>query len=182
MLYTLIQQAQSRNDSAVLQLVKQFEPLLHKYARLLKGEDAYEILLTDFVELLYKMDLSQINNPSDAALVRYIQQAISHQYIYHSKKRCSVNDNEICFADLSEAQQHELDAVYSAADQYDDIGHAQLNQVLTSKERKILLLTCVYGVSSAEIARELHVSRQHINQIKQRAIKKARKHYINMHF
>lgn len=182
MLYALIQQAQRRDDSAVLQLVKQFDPLLRKYARLLKDEDAYEILLTDFVELLFKMDLSRIHNCSDAAFVCYMQHAISHQYIRYSKKRSSVCSHEICFSDLSDAQQRALEASHSAADVYDEIGHAQLNRILTPKEKKILLLTCVYGVSSAEIARKLHVSRQHINQIKQRAIKKAKKYYINMRF
>ena len=43
---------------------------------------------------------------------------------------------------------------------------------LTKKEKSILKLIYIYGYSSTEIARQFSSSKQNINQIKKRALKK----------
>jgi len=48
-LYELVRNAQNKNESSQLLLIEQFTPLLKKYANKLNLEDAYEILLLDFL-------------------------------------------------------------------------------------------------------------------------------------
>ena len=50
-------------------------------------------------------------------------------------------------------------------------------KVLTEKERKIIALVYEYQLSSAEIARKLHTTRQNVNQCKKRAELKLRAYY-----
>ena len=48
---------------------------------------------------------------------------------------------------------------------------------MTEKERKIIALVYEYQLSSAEIARKLHTTRQNVNQCKKRAELKLRAYY-----
>ncbi len=161
----------------MLELIEQFQPLLRKYARLLKAEDAYEILVVDFLEMLHKINLRENAFLEDASLLRYFKVSVHHSYIRHSRKSVKISANEICLSALSEVQLYEIEARSATCDEYDTIGHTRLHEVLSDYEMKILLLTCTQNFPAAEIARRLGVSRQSVNQTKRRALKKARQYY-----
>ena len=172
----LITRVQDNDTTAMLELIEQFQPLLRKYARLLKAEDAYEILVVDFLEMLHKINLKDAFM-EDAALLRYFKVSVHHSYIRHSRKSVKISTNEICLSALSEVQLYEIEARSATCDRYDTIGHTRLHDVLSDHEMKILLLTCTQNFPAAEIARQLGVSRQSVNQTKRRALKKARQYY-----
>ena len=47
---------------------------------------------------------------------------------------------------------------------------------LTKKERKVLTLIYLHGYTSVDIARIVHTTKQNINQVKMRALKKLRRY------
>lgn len=177
MLYHIIERIQNNDKNAMMEMLDRFQPLLRKYARMLKVEDAYEILVTDFLEMLCKIKLSNLRSSEDGVLVCYIRSSVYHSYIRHSQKNSCLELNEICLSELSEAQQIRVEEISAVNDEYDDIGHSQLHEVLSEYEMKVLWWICVDKYSAAEIAKRLGVSRQSVNQTKQRAIKKTKKHY-----
>ena len=79
-LYNVVISAQEKNEDDQLFLIKQFAPLLRKYAYKLNVEDAYEILLLDFYQLLVTMDLGSMRDVSDGSLV--LQRDLCAEQVY----------------------------------------------------------------------------------------------------
>ena len=69
-LYDLLKSAQEKNEEDQLSLIRQFTPLLRKYAYKLNVEDAYEMLLLDFFRLLMTMDVENMHDKTDAAFAK----------------------------------------------------------------------------------------------------------------
>jgi DNA-directed RNA polymerase specialized sigma subunit len=56
MICRLLARAQQGDDEAMLELINRFQPLLKKYAKKLRYDDAYEDCLLFFIELVKTMD------------------------------------------------------------------------------------------------------------------------------
>lgn len=80
-LFDLFLNAYNGNSFAQLQIVQRFQPLLKKYAALLKYEDAYSDLQLYLLELLHSGKLTKLQRKDDGTLVKYIESSIRHQYI-----------------------------------------------------------------------------------------------------
>ena len=82
-------------------------------------------------------------------------------------------DNRVLYIEeLTEAHKAKLDADYATEDLPFD--WTLPLQQLTDKEQFVIIQIYEYGLSSAELAKHLGVSRQKINQIKKRAESKIR--------
>ena len=86
-LFDLFLNAYNVNSFAQLQIVQRFQPLLKKYAALLKYEDAYSDLQLYLLELLHSGKLTKLQRKDDGTLVKYIESSIRHQYISDVYKR-----------------------------------------------------------------------------------------------
>ena len=174
MFANLITMAQAGSDEAMMKLMERFERLLKKYARLLRYEDALSDLTLEFIRLIRAIRLERLASNNDGALVNYIVQAVKHSYYKLVKQAVEVSYQETCFTDLSEEQLHKVDA-QNATDDTDEwfefLSHFPAG-VLTERAQSILTKEFYFGMSSAEIAEQEGVSRQSVNQIKQRALKK----------
>ena len=77
------------NNSLISDMVKIFNPLLKRYARILKYEDAYEDLQLAFIEIILKINLEKFINNSDGAIVNYINRSIVNCFydLYNKNKK-----------------------------------------------------------------------------------------------
>lgn len=157
-----------QNSQVMLNLIKKFDPLLRKYGRMLQIEDGYEEMQLEFIELIHKINAKPRLDLSEGAMVNYIVSSIKNSFyklLRESKKQLQpvISFDEL--TDKSKCQlisKNEMPLVII------------LSRTLNRKEILILRLCFEYGYSSAEIARHLHVTRQNINQIKKRALRKLR--------
>lgn len=70
-----------------------------------------------------------------------------------------------------------LNAALAADDNYDRLLFKDLRRLLTRSEFRVVYLACFKGYSCAAIANNLGVSRQHINQVKHRALLKLKNYF-----
>ena len=162
------------DENTVLELIKQFKPLLKKYAFLLKYEDAYEDLLLFFIELLSKMSNSNISHKNDGEIVQYIATSIRNQYIKLSKVEKGRKYKVIEFSELSDGQMFYVESSnsYLMENSIDEM--LPRNKTLTNWEYKVIMNILVCGISISDLAQTTKKSRQAVNQAKNRAIKKIR--------
>lgn len=165
------------DEAAALQLLEMFEKLLKKYARQLGTEDAYEDLRLFFFELITKLKGKDISSDNDGYIVSYIAKSIKNQYIFMSKQRNA--DNIDTFSDISEEQMIYIEQLAASDNQTDISIYFPSHNKLTEKEETILRLYFVNGYSIETISNQLKVSRQAVNQAKNRAINKIRDAYFS---
>ncbi|MCT4687724.1 MAG: sigma-70 family RNA polymerase sigma factor, partial [Vallitalea sp.] len=79
MIKDLIMDAKTDKDSMYV-LIKQFEPLIDKYSRLLNYEEARTDLIIAFIELIHKIPC--LETPKN---ISYINKSIKNTYIRFSK-------------------------------------------------------------------------------------------------
>lgn len=146
-----IKKSKMKDDSATLLLLEQFQPIIKKYARLLKYEDAANDLTLFFLELIDKIDLAQFcGSKRDFELLSYIGTSIRREYILLSKNWTVYQANNLLMDDFGFLGIY----VPSAEDQA-----LVSNYSLLPIERKIINGR-MEGFSSTEIAKKLGISRQ----------------------
>lgn len=101
---------------AVEELVRRFDKSLRKYARYLRYEDAYNDLLTFFIELIQSAPLRATLDKGDGVIVNYIAKSIKGEYIKLSK---SIDRNILPFSDLNDETAYMLEAQMSYTQEYD---------------------------------------------------------------
>lgn len=162
-LFDLFLNAYNGNSFAQLQIVQRFQPLLKKYAALLKYEDAYSDLQLYLLELLHSGKLTKLQRKDDGTLVKYIESSIRHQYISLNSRKNAVDNSVIASVDEIDFNQMSL----SSNDEYPELLISDLHSELT------LLSQFVFkGMSIADIAEKSGVSRQAINRKKLSILKK----------
>lgn len=175
MLCTLTAKAKAGDENAMLQLINQFQPLLHKYSYKLGYEDAYNDLVLFFVELIHKIPEKIIISSKEGIIVTYFATCLKHHY-YYLLKHNIFYINEIDISQLSTEQMHYLESLLSSSEQTNENIFGILENCLTKNELRIIILIYYYGYSSAEIARSKKITRQAVNQLKKRALKKIKKY------
>lgn len=176
MLYVTIQQAQMGNEDAMMSLISKFSGLTKKYGRKLGYEDAECDLVADFIELIRRLKLEKLNNTSDGAIVNFIGQSIYRAYLKRLSYEIDKKPSEVSLEDLTPVQIQSLQLA-TATELHESIESCFPEVGLSDKE--IMVLTAIYegGHSASALARQLNVSRQNVNQIKNRALLKLRKQF-----
>lgn len=177
MLAEQINMVQNGNNDELVALIEKFDRLLKKYARLLRYEDALNDLQLDFIVLIKNIRLERLQYCNDGVLVNYIVRAVKNSYISHSKRAGAVDHTEIGFSDLSEEQMYMVEGQNSVSgtDDFQELMAHIPRGTLTDRETLIIIREFYMGMSSAEISNDLKVSRQSINQTKQKALKKLKR-------
>ena len=143
-LFDLFLNAYNGNSFAQLQIVQRFQPLLKKYAALLKYEDAYSDLQLYLLELLHSGKLTKLQRKDD------------------------VDNSVIASVDEIDFDQMSL----SSNDEYPELLISDLHSVLQPSELTLLSQFVFKGMSIADIAEKSGVSRQAINRKKLSILKK----------
>lgn len=179
-LYLETQKAQSRDQEALLYLIEKFKPLIKHYAYKLHYDDSEADLLLNFIQMV--IDLPEMKDHSDGAVVSYIVRSVYHDYLRFLKKH--QKNREILLSAL-ESDYHDntpsyiLDRLGSSIDEYPQIEFQFLFEVLTQREAEIIIYHYYKGYAIKEIASKFNVSSSTISQSKMNAIKKLRKIYKN---
>lgn len=169
MVCKLVAKAQQGDEGAMLELVRRFQPLLRKYAKKLKYDDAYGDCLLFFIELVKGMNLKRLNDNRDQTAVSYIKVSVKNFYVKKSYKIME-QGREITFSELTEEQRYGIEEKMAGVDEIDFMVEFGLDKLLNEQERNVISLVYVQGYTTAEIARKYHKSRQAVNQLKRRTL------------
>lgn len=172
-LYDQVKSYQAGSQESALEILRSFAPLLKKHAYWLHTEDAYEELQCGLLEALKSLRLDRLSSVSQGDMVRYIQKIIRSQYIRLSKQRNKIG-SEILLDDLNTRDTLQYIQRCSNADDYSHLLFSDARKILTSTEYRVIWLLYHENRSAAEAARALGKTRQAVNQVKQRALKKLR--------
>ena len=171
MLYELICRAQNGDKEAMQELVDRFTPLMKKEAKRLAYEDAYEEIRLFFIELIDSIKIETIKLKEDGGITSYINVSIINFY----NKETMKNDRrkkEIVVSALSTEQEYYVEKKLSKEDKINLFIELNMEEKLTPNEYRIIYLVFIEGYSAAEIARSMNRTRQAVNQLKKRALKK----------
>ena len=174
-LQELLSNAANHLEPETLEIIERFKPLLRKYARLLRTEDADDELQMELLKVIYETSWDKLNLKNEGAYVNYIATAIRNAYINLSKTRNK--HQEYCFSSFGEDQEFMVTSTLTSADDYEHLLGKELKNIFTETEFRIVCLTCLKGYSCAVIAKKQGVSRQHINQVKRRALGKLKQYF-----
>ena len=176
----LIISAQTSNQDAMYEIVTKFSPIVDKYTRRSNNdEDIRSDLILHLIETVYNIDLSIFRIPNDYALINYISNALYHKYIFLSKKRSNIRSKENHFE--TEDIEEWLGIDESGTTDIDNVLLINiLRKELTKREYDCTTLMIIEGLSSAEAASILGISRQTVNENKNRGLKKLKKIYHSL--
>lgn len=169
----IIIKSQGGDGNATLMLIEKFSPLLKKYAFKLSYEDAYNDLLLDFIELLHNMQIENIYNKSEGSMVSYICTSVHSSYI---KKLIEVKRlrNILLYSDLNDNELYYIEAISATNNVYQEYELSFIKKILTKQELSVISMIYFTGYTVTEIANFYGTSRQAVNQMKNRALKKLR--------
>lgn len=152
---------QNGNKRGIYDVLIIFDNILNKYSRSLNHEDTKQDLSIFLIGLFYKIPIYKFND--ERQILSYISKSIKYEYIRLSKINSKKLSNEVYINEDIE--------MYYNFDSY-DIEFLDLISILNESEKHILNLFFVENFSISEISKLMNVSRQAINQNKNRAIKK----------
>ena len=122
----LIRAAQSGSDTHTLELIRKFDPLLHKLSYDLGYEDAYYDLLLDYLKLILSINIDSIHDLSEASLVSYLVTFIRNSFIRLNNKVKKNSIKTVFFSDLSDQQKYYTESKQAVYDDYSDFYFEQL--------------------------------------------------------
>lgn len=167
-LYVLVSNAQNKDKNSLVEILNKFHPLIKKYTRKLNYDDAESELTIALIEtILYMPIFNKSYLKKDEAIIGYVIKSIRNKYIYLSEKNTKILrtqtelDLDIC-----------SDKYYIESD--DLILIRSLLSKLSELQKRIIIQKYFYKCSDVEIAKNINVSRQAVNRIKNRALKNMR--------
>lgn len=171
---------QNGDSDSTLKIIEKFNPILKKYAYSLYYEDAYDDLLVDFTELLFNISVEKIQNKDDGCIISYLTRSIHNSYI---KKLIKIKQmrNFTIYSDLTEKELYYIDSLTSTNDTYINTDFDLLKKFLTNPEFIIIKMIFYEGYSVAETANANGITRQAVNQMKNRALKKLKIIFMDKH-
>ncbi len=157
------------DKNSLLEIIEIFNPLISKYSRLLDKEDTRQDLIIHLIKVIDNIPIHNKNLLKNNGIFRYIARAIRNEYIKLSQKRDKIRLNEKELSSDIEISYENYESELVILDMF---------KVLSKKEAYIMKLIYVYYLSVSEVADYMKISRQAVNQSKNRALKKIRKLYF----
>lgn len=171
MLIETIRKAKDGDEAEMMQLIAKFSPAMKKYAYKLREDDALEELQYYFVKLIYTFPLRQFEEAEEYVLIDYIAKSVFSFYVKRLKKHIK-NSRIQLLADLPEEQVYAIECRTATYDDYSTALLGDVKRLLNAKEYEVIYALYYRDLSVIELSKEMHVSRQNINQIKNRALRK----------
>ena len=151
-----------KQDMSVFEIIYgEFQKLIKFYSRKLCYDDAAGDLTLFFIELLYQIDLKKFYSDDSVSIKKYIAVCIRNQYIALSKKWDSYRKISNKLYENIDGYLPDFEERFSLIESMD---------ILSEKQKMIIIYKYIYGYSNFEIAVLLGVSCQAVNQLKNRAL------------
>lgn len=157
------------DNDCLLDIIEIFNPLISKYSKLLEGEDTKQDLIIYLINITNKIPVDNNSFFDNRAIFSYIAKSIRNEYIKLSKKKDKKTINEI---------ELNVDIEIGYEDFESEIELLDLFKILTEREAYIIKLIYIYYLSVNEIADFMKISRQAVNQAKNRALRKIKDVYL----
>jgi len=169
----IIERSQGGDGDATLLLIEKFNPLLKKYAYKLSYDVAYNDLLLNFIELLHNMQIENIHNKSEGSVISYICTSVHSSYV---KRLIEVKRlrNLLLYSDLNDNELYYVESISATNDVYQEYELSFIKNILTKQELTVICMIYFTGYTVTEIASFYGTSRQAVNQMKNRVLKKLR--------
>ncbi len=156
-------------DMAAFEVIfEEFKKSIYYYARKQKNEDIIGELTLFLIELIYRIDIERFSDDKSEDMRKYISVSIKNKYISICRKNASEN------AVLREAYENDLISDYSQ-ERHLDICEAL--ELLTPRQRDIIVCRYIYCLSDFEISQIFKISRQAVNRLRNRALKELKEYY-----
>lgn len=158
------------DNESLLKIIEIFNPLLIKYSKLIDGEDTKQDLIMHLISVINKIKFDNKNLCEDKMIVGYVAKSIRNEYIRLSRKRNKILLNELELNLDIEIEYDGFDSEFEMLDTF---------KVLSEKEAYIMKLIYVYYLSVSEVSDYMKISRQAVNQAKNRALNKIKNIYLS---
>ena len=168
-IYELIKRTRENDYFSFQELLNIFNNKLISSAREINSSDAYETLLSKFMECIIKMPLDET-----------LKNHTLINYIYSSIKKCKIRaiyetHNLVNFTDKTYIYDLSNDLI--SIDEYNDEFYYIINE-LNQREKDILSLYYKYKFTEQEIGDRLHISKQAVSKRKKKSLSKLR-HFLS---
>ena len=142
MLYNVVEKAKNGDKDAMMELIRKFGSLLHKYANKLEYEDAYQDYVLYFIELVKSGSLENLKDKNDGAVISYINICVQN---YYKKKIQAIikSKKETLISDLSEEQQYYIDVLTARSDNHNLVIDYNTQNILNANENRVIYLSYV---------------------------------------
>ena len=160
------------DEDAVLEMLRKFDRLIKKYARILNYEDAYSDLVLFFIDLIQGRGIKNVCGKDDGIIVNYIVTSV-RKHSLRLSNGCKLRISPL--STLSDEQRYAIESKMSYQD--DSINDYWSSCLLTEVEENVLRLHYEFGYSISDIAEMTKTSRQSVNQTKIRALNKLRNEF-----
>lgn len=161
----IIMKYREGENEYLLRIVDIFNPVINKYSRILDGDDTRQDLIIQLIKVMEKIDLHNESFCKDKVIVTYIAKSIRNEYIRLSRLKSKETELNL-----------DLDLAYE--EEESEFEFLDTFKLLTPKEAYIMKLIYVYCLSISEISQYMNISRQAVNQAKNRALRKMKSMYI----
>ncbi|NFV14395.1 sigma-70 family RNA polymerase sigma factor [Clostridium sporogenes] len=170
-LYKLVRESKYGNKDSMMKIINKFKPLISKYSNKLSYDGADTDLTIALIEIINKLPIHNKDKMGkEQFIVGYIHKSIINKYIYLSKKNNKILKMEIEL-NLDIKTPNNMD---NSID--DNIVAAMLLDEVSQLQKLVLIKRFLENYTEVEIANELKISRQAVNRIKNRALKKLRQY------
>lgn len=157
------------DSDSLIEIITLFNPVLSKYSILVDGEDTKQDLIIHLIKVLNTAKFYDENLCEDKFIFSYILKSIRHEYI-----RLSKNKNKI----LINERELNLDIEIAYDGFENEFEVIDMFKILSEKEAYIIKLIYIYYLSVSEVADYMKISRQAVNQAKNKALKKIKSIYL----
>ncbi|WDV47886.1 sigma factor-like helix-turn-helix DNA-binding protein [Clostridiaceae bacterium M8S5] len=162
----LIESTQKGDNDSLMTLYKRFNKVISIYNTKIKGFYTGNDLSVYFIELVKKLKLSETLN-TDKQIYKYICACLRNECCRVLKKQSKFK--EIPFDNLILHEKIKYDF-------YSNIEFLELLEKLTANEYFVIREIVVNDKSESSIANNLGITRQAVNKIKLKALRKLKKH------
>lgn len=174
MLYQRILAAANKNANAMELLIKQFQPLLHKYACRLHTEDAEQNITLFFLELMHHIPVDILHPHMDGKIINYISKALHNYYIHQAVSY--LNAPPITYLTDVYSAGRALPETCVTYDSYNNLFLGTIKELLSATEYDVIESIYFHQYSVAQVAQFKNISRQAVNQTRLRALRKLKQH------
>lgn len=155
---TLIKKSKINDKESLWQLIEKFDPLINKYSRMLRYEDAKSELIEYLIKVIKRMPIMTQDKE-----IKYISISMKNLYIKLSKNHESY-ENSIILNDQMEYFETATKKNEISIDIYNAL------QTLEDKERKIIYYRYFLGYSDSEISKKMLISRQAVHKARKKTL------------
>ena len=169
LLFELIKDYDKGDQKATMEIIEKFNPILRKYSKKLNYDGSDTDLIISLIETVAY--LSRVSNnkiaDNDGCIVGYITKSLKSEYIKLSRAWCNICRHE-----------YELDNAVEIPDNdkfHEKEDYIYLNEIidrLSFAQRMVIEERFLKDKSCSIIAAEMGISRQAVNNLKNRALKK----------